>query len=142
MTTATRPKKTNTANQTDLTADQTNVESEQVTQKEVEESLEAKPEENTSTLKVILFSSTACSPCKTVKPALANLMEASEAEYLVLTIDPENIDSEVMKQFDEYGVTQVPTVICEKDGKEIDRTTGFSGIKQLSDFISKFISDI
>ena len=131
----TRSKKTDAQIQPESTVEQTNAESEQLVHSVDLESLYAKPAADKRNLKVTLFSSTACSPCKTIKPFLENWMRGIDAEYLVLTIDPNDIDEEVKRNFDDYGVTQVPTIVCEKDGKEISRTTGYSGNKQLEDFL-------
>ncbi|MDU6101088.1 MAG: hypothetical protein E6657_09940 [Acinetobacter sp.] len=56
-------------------------------------------------------------------------------EYHVLTIDPNNIEPEIKQQFEEAGVTQVPTLICKEDGKEVGRLSGYSGVRPLLDVL-------
>ncbi|MFX6181400.1 thioredoxin, partial [Acinetobacter baumannii] len=88
---------------------------EQIVQAEVVERSESEPAQTKRTL--TLYSSTVCSPCKTIKPILEKQMLGRATEYHVLTIDPNNIEPEIKQQFEEAGVTQVPTLICKEDGK-------------------------
>lgn len=131
-----RVKKATAANQSETLLEQANAQSDEVIQPTELDSAGEQPEANESNLEVILFSSTTCSPCKIVKPVLATLMEASKAKYTVLTIDPTDLDEETKGQFDAHEVTQVPTIICKKDGEEVSRTTGYGGKNQLVDFLA------
>lgn len=102
-------------------------------QEEVLERLESEPEQTKRTL--TLYSSTVCSPCKTIKPLLEQHMLGRATKYEVLSIDPNNIDPEIKQQFEDAGVTQVPTLICKEDGKEVARLSGYSGVKPLLDVL-------
>ncbi|HCW3876356.1 thioredoxin family protein [Acinetobacter baumannii] len=106
---------------------------EQIVQAEVVERSESEPAQTKCTL--TLYSSTVCSPCKTIKPILEKQMLGRATEYHVLTIDPNNIEPEIKQQFEEAGVTQVPTLICKEDGKEVGRLSGYSGVRPLLDVL-------
>lgn len=95
---------------------------------------EREPEATSAQFDLTLYSSTVCSPCKTIKPVLEQHMRGvTNVNYSVLTINPNDLDEEVKKQFEDAGVTQVPTLICKEGDKEVGKLTGYSGTKQLVD---------
>jgi thioredoxin 1 len=70
-------------------------------------------------IEVKKFSAAWCGPCKVLAPIMENVKSKFD------NIKFENID--VDSQFEiasKYSIRSVPTVIVEKDGKEIGRFTG------------------
>lgn len=70
-------------------------------------------------IEVKKFSATWCGPCKMLAP----IMEGIKPKFK--NVNFVNID--VDQQFEtasKYGIRSVPTVIIEKDGKEVKRFTG------------------
>lgn len=74
-----------------------------------------------------------CGPCKIAEPVLEELSEeySGKAQIVKLNVD------ENQKSTQKYGVMSVPTTVLFKEGKEIDRQTGFSGKKTFEDLIKK-----
>ena len=74
-----------------------------------------------------------CGPCKIAEPVLEELSEelSGKAQIVKLNVD-ENQEST-----QKYGVMSIPTTVLFKEGKEIDRQTGFSGKKTFEDLIKK-----
>jgi len=68
-----------------------------------------------------------CVPCKTVGPIIEKIKPQFSGVQFV-TIDVDSGTSEVEK----HNIRSVPTVILEKDGKEVDR---LSGVQSQSTYI-------
>ena len=67
------------------------------------------------------FSAVWCGPCKTLKPIFEEVKQAiSGVQFEEYDVDSQH---EVASK---YNIRSVPTVIIEKDGKEINRFTGMS----------------
>lgn len=71
---------------------------------------------------VIDFSASWCPPCQQLKPIYAKLTEEYQNEITMVTVDVDE-NKEMAEKFD---VQAIPTLIFfNKEGKIIDRTTGF-----------------
>ncbi|WP_354734444.1 thioredoxin family protein [Acinetobacter nosocomialis] len=124
---------------TELTQEAAETSVDESLQEEAKAVNESKPEATSAQFDLTLYSSTVCSPCKTIKPVLEQHMRGvGKVNYTVLTIDPNNLDEEVKKQFEDAGVTQVPTLICKEGDKEVGKLTGYSGTKQLLDALKNW----
>jgi len=75
-----------------------------------------------------------CPTCRAQAKAFETLgKEAKLAEVPIYRVDYDNSDA--LKE--KYGVSKQSTLILFKDGKEIDRNMGVTGIDELSAFLSK-----
>ncbi|EDO25396.1 predicted protein, partial [Nematostella vectensis] len=73
-----------------------------------------------------------CGPCKMLLPIIDEL--ASELEGVsTLKLDVDD-DKDFAKSL---GVQQIPTVIIFKDGKEVDRFSGFKPKELIKEFVEK-----
>lgn len=80
------------------------------------------------------FSASWCGPCKMLTPVMNEIKgEISEATFQHIDVD-ENGDLA-----SEYGVRGVPTVVIEKDGKEVKR---FVGMQQKSVLVNEIKSHL
>ena len=79
-------------------------------------------------MKLKVFSATWCQPCQQLKQVLKN----NDIGIPVLTIDVDSYKELCI----ESQVRSVPTIILEKDGVEIKRTTGNKTLAQLQEFVS------
>lgn len=70
-------------------------------------------------LEVKKFYATWCGPCKMLTP----IMEKVQSKFSDVSFESVNID-EQFEVAQKYYVRSVPTVIVEKDGKEIHRFAG------------------
>jgi thioredoxin 1 len=61
-----------------------------------------------------------CNPCKQLAPVVAQV----EQEMKDLTVTSVNVDSDPAKSA-EYGVMSIPTLVLLKDGKPVQRMSGF-----------------
>jgi len=61
-----------------------------------------------------------CGPCKMLAPVIDDLAKQYEGKAVVGKV---NVDEEQELAI-RYGVMSIPTVICFKDGKEVDRKVG------------------
>lgn len=68
-----------------------------------------------------------CGPCRIQGPILEEIKVAFEgkAEVKKINVDKEN------EQAAKYGIFVVPTLILEKDGKELNRWTGVTSKEEL-----------
>ncbi len=76
-----------------------------------------------------------CGPCKIADPVLEELSEEYSGKVQVAKL---NVD-ENQESTQKYGVMSVPTTVLFKEGKEIDRQTGFSGKKTFEDLMKKVL---
>lgn len=83
---------------------------------------EANFEEVINSGKTVLvdFWATWCMPCRMLSPTVDSIAEEN-AETLI--VGKVNVDEE-QSLAGRFSVMSIPTVICFKDGKEIDRTVG------------------
>lgn len=78
---------------------------------------------------VIDFYADWCQPCKNISPYLEKLADEHN-----LTVGKCNIE-ENDNLIDEYEVRNIPTLIFIRDGKVVDKMTGFKSPDQLNDKI-------
>ena len=67
------------------------------------------------------FSAVWCGPCR----ALAPVMNEIKGQFSNVVFEEYDVD-EAYDEATKYGVRSVPTVIIEKDGKEVNRFAGMS----------------
>ena len=70
-------------------------------------------------IKIKRFTAAWCGPCKQLAP----LFEQLKTEYTSVTFETTDVDMDKESAI-EYGVTSIPTVIIEKDGKLEQRFIG------------------
>lgn len=75
---------------------------------------------NKDKLVVVDFFATWCGPCKMLTPELETVSE-SRADFDIVKVDIDEAEDLAIK----YNVAVVPTLIMFKDGKEVDRVSGF-----------------
>lgn len=75
---------------------------------------------NKDKLVVVDFFATWCGPCKMLTPELETVAE-SRADFDIVKVDIDEAEDLAIK----YNVAVVPTLIMFKDGKEVDRVSGF-----------------
>lgn len=71
-------------------------------------------------MKVLLFTSNNCAPCKVLKPELMRLKKERNFELDVFVLE------DGAEPFTEYKIRNVPAVICMKGAKEVGRLVGAS----------------
>jgi thioredoxin 1 len=72
-------------------------------------------------LTVKKFSAVWCGPCR----ALAPVMNEVKTQFSNVKFEDYDVD-EAYEEATKYGIRSVPTVIIEKNGKEVERFTGTS----------------
>jgi thioredoxin 1 len=79
-------------------------------------------------IKIIRFTASWCQPCKILAPIFGEVQnEVSGVSFETVYVDV-NKDRAL-----QYSVSNVPTVVIEKDGQVVNR---FSGVKPKNDIIS------
>ena len=68
------------------------------------------------------FFATWCGPCKMLAPVLEELSGELEGKVKIYKVDVDESGDIARK----YGIMSVPTMITFKDGKEVDKSVGFS----------------
>jgi thioredoxin 1 len=87
-------------------------------------------------LKVYRFTAEWCGPCKMMTPTVERLVTEYNAEgsgVEVVSIDVDADDNRELAA--KYGVKSIPTLVFEKDGAEVDRTTGLKQYNELNEKI-------
>lgn len=72
---------------------------------------------------LIDFWATWCAPCKAIAPFVEKLAEEHEGNLKVVKIDVQNHRKAAMH----FGVTNIPTLVVMKGGKEVGRQVGAGG---------------
>ena len=67
--------------------------------------------------KVIRFTSKTCQPCKVLAPIFEDLSKQFSSNAVFQTIDIDENKEMAIK----YNVSAVPTIVIEKNGKEVQR---------------------
>lgn len=78
-----------------------------------------------------------CGPCKMAAPVIDELADEYKSKAVVGKLDVDANRELAVK----YGVMSIPTTIMFKDGKEMDRVTGFSGKEKFEDLIKKALGE-
>ena len=86
-------------------------------------------------LEVKKFYATWCGPCKMLTP----IMEQVQNKFSDVSFESINIDSQ-FEVAQKYYVRSVPTVIIEKDGKEVQRFAGLQSEMAYSNAINELKS--
>lgn len=86
-------------------------------------------------MKVLDFWASWCFPCKLQIPILEKL----EAKFKKVAFEKIDIDADRDKS-SKYGIRAVPTLIIEKDGKEVNRFVGVTAEKELVKAIEKALA--
>jgi len=73
-------------------------------------------------IKIIDYYADWCGPCQKLKPVLKEIEEEFKGK---VEIEYVNVDTEIDKAQDN-GVSSLPTLVFEKDGKETNRITGLT----------------
>lgn len=81
---------------------------------------------------VVDFFATWCGPCKMLGPVLEELAQnRSEIQIIKMDVDENPNLSRT------YGIMSVPTILLFKDGKLIDKKTGFMPKELLTEWIEE-----
>ena len=70
------------------------------------------------------FSAAWCGPCRALAPVMNEIKQGYVGNTSVV-FEEYDVD-EAYEEATKYGIRSVPTVIIEKDGKEVERFTGMS----------------
>ena len=74
-----------------------------------------------------------CGPCKMLAPIIAEIKEELKDKVYVIKV---NVDQED-ELADKFGIYSIPTLVLIKDGKEIDRKTGYNTKQIITDWINR-----
>jgi thioredoxin len=80
---------------------------------------------------VVDFYAEWCGPCQMAMPVIEALAEEYKDKVVIGKI---NVDEE-QELAQKYDVKSIPTIIVFKEGKEVDRKTGFPGEEGLKDMV-------
>jgi len=80
------------------------------------------------------FGAVWCGPCR----ALAPVMNEIKGQFSNVKFEEYDVDV-AYEEATQYGVRSVPTVVIEKDGKEIDRFTGLQSKMAYTNAINEAI---
>ena len=69
---------------------------------------------------VVDFWATWCGPCRAIAPYIEELAKEYDGKIVVGKCDVEENDDIVM----EFGVRNIPTILCFKNGEVVDRLVG------------------
>ena len=78
-----------------------------------------------------------CGPCKLAGPVVDKLAETYKDKLVVGKVDVDANKTIPAK----YGVMSIPTVIFFKDGKEVERMSGFGGEEGFLRLIKKVLGE-
>ena len=88
--------------------------------------------ENSSGVVMVDFFATWCGPCRMLGPVLEDTSKETTAKIVKVDID-ENEDL-----CRKYGVMVVPTMIIFKDGKQVDKFSGYMPKEDILERLNKF----
>ena len=77
-----------------------------------------------------------CGPCRMVAPVLEEMAKEYDGKLKVAKIDVDANPSMPGR----FGFAGIPTLIVFKDGKEVERLTGYQNKTKLKDAVSKHLS--
>lgn len=76
--------------------------------------------------KILYFSASWCSPCRTLGPIMESLSD--QINYEKIDVD-HNQDLSI-----KYGVRNIPTLVLVKNGEAVNKITGLQPKQQIIDF--------
>ena len=82
-------------------------------------------------IKILDFYAPWCAPCKTLAPIIEEVAKEFNVELIKINVDEEDDLSE------EYGIRSIPTLILEKNGKQVDRIIGLAPKSRIMELINK-----
>lgn len=83
-------------------------------------------------IKILKFYTKTCMPCKMMMPILDSLKK-KYPDIEILEMDAEFLAIETLNEF---GVTNVPTLIIYNNDKEIGRTIGLTSMTKIEEIIN------
>lgn len=86
-------------------------------------------------IKILDFYAPWCAPCKTLAPIIEEVAKEFNVELMKINVDEEDDLSE------EYGIRSIPTLILEKNGKQVDRIIGLAPKSRIMELINKHINE-
>lgn len=75
-----------------------------------------------------------CGPCRLAAPIIEELSQTYAGKAVVAKLDIDGADPDFVRN---HGVMSIPTVIVWRNGKEVDRQTGFIGKEKYIEMIEK-----
>jgi len=82
-------------------------------------------------VKILDFYADWCGPCQTLMPTLDEVVKETGIELEKVNVDQNQ------ERASKYGVFSVPTLVFEKEGKEIDRLVGLVAKNKILETIEK-----
>jgi thioredoxin 1 len=86
-----------------------------------------------SMLKVLFFQASWCMPCKSFGPIVDEVV-SNQGGVTYQKVDIDSSPDLVNK----YGITSVPTLVLEKNGSVVARSTGAKSKAQLTSFVDSY----
>lgn len=74
-----------------------------------------------------------CEPCKMAAPVFETIAQEYKTKLIVAKLNVDENQASAAK----FNILSIPTVVLFKDGKEIDRQTGFSSKEKYEELIKK-----
>lgn len=88
-------------------------------------------------LVLVDFSADWCGPCKKLGPVLEKIAAANSDSLVVAKVDVNDNKALARK----YGVRGIPHLILMRDGKIVDKTTGYRGEKQMRKWLAPHLEE-
>ena len=88
---------------------------------------------NNNNLVLVDFYADWCGPCKMLAPIIAEIKEELKDKVYVIKVNVDQEDELANK----FGIYSIPTLVLIKDGKEIDRKTGYNTKQIIIDWINR-----
>ena len=89
-------------------------------------------------INVIKLYTTWCTPCKMLAPILEKLQIDFKNEISVQDI---NIDNGVPELYSDMNIMSTPTLLFIKDGKLLEKVSGFKSYNELKELIEKLLGE-
>jgi len=77
------------------------------------------------------FSASWCGPCRMMAPILEDISDKYKGKYYFYQIDIDSAEEIATK----FNITVVPTIVIFKNGKELDRTSGYQEFDEFERFL-------
>ena len=89
-------------------------------------------------INVIKLYTTWCTPCKMLAPILEKLQIDFKNEISIQDI---NIDNGVPELYSDMNIMSTPTLLFIKDGKLLEKVSGFKSYNELKELIEKLLGE-